>query len=114
MIPHLAIAAATGTACLGMAIWGRYRDWVWYDNLAHFFGGACIAALAASTLNILSAIALTIGVALAWEVFEWRRDIHPWGGNTTRDAAWEDTALDLFMVREGAFLSLITLYLLPS
>lgn len=109
MILTLALATLSAALWLGLAYWGRYRAWVWYDNVAHAAAGACLAALATLALGPLASLAAVTVLALAWEAFEWAKDIHPWGGATTRDAAWEDTALDTCMVWGGALVALALL-----
>lgn len=101
----------SGAIVLGLARWGAYAAWWWYDNLAHLLGGLALGSLVASRQSPLGQdLAIVLSLSLIWEVFEYRERVFPWGEtpDETRDvpdaAAAEDTLLDTILVTFGAYL----------
>ena len=100
-----AIGLLYGGLTLGLAVWKRYRDWWWYDNLAHLAGGVALAGLIRSEESTKAEDWLLVGgLTLAWEVVEFWHDTYPWDGTLPKRAAAEDTALDSLLVALGAYL----------
>lgn len=93
-----------GGLALALHVWGRYRDWWWFDNLAHLSAGLSLGSLVAGDDSPVGQdLALVAGVTLAWELGEFVTDTYPWseGGLPDRAAA-EETLLDSLLVAIGA------------
>jgi hypothetical protein len=98
-----AIGVLYGTITLGLAVWRRYRDWWWYDNLAHFAAGISLAGLVTSAESTTTEDALLVGgLTVAWEIVEFWHDTYPWDGSLPDRVAAEDTMLDSLLVALGA------------
>lgn len=101
-----ALGVLSGASCVALAVWSRYEDWWWYDNLAHLLGGVSLASLVADEDSPLGQDLAIVGcLTLAWEIFEYGKQVHPWGGDRALpdEAAAEDTVLDTLLVALGAY-----------
>lgn len=104
-----ALAALTGGLAVAMAVWGKYREWYWYDNLAHLSGGVSLgAAVTSRQSNRFQDLAIVTCLMLGWELFEYRRRIYPHDGTLPKRVAAEDTLLDSVLVLLGAWFAIVT------
>jgi len=91
-----------GAIAIGLHLWGRYRDWWWYDNLAHLAAGISLGGLITSEGSPLGQDLLLVGALTAlWEAAEYMTGTYPWGALPDRAAA-EETLLDSLLVLLGA------------
>jgi hypothetical protein len=91
-----------GVIAIGLHVWGRYKDWWWYDNLAHLAAGISLGGLIASEDSPLGQDLLLVGALTAlWEAAEYVTGTYPWGELPDRAAA-EETLLDSLLVAIGA------------
>jgi hypothetical protein len=91
-----------GAITVGLHIWGRYKSWPWYDNLAHLSAGLSLGSLAATDDSPLGQdLAIVAGLTLVWEVAEYITGTYPWGELPDRASA-EETLLDSLLVLLGA------------
>lgn len=112
-VSNLLVSLSTGLLLGAMALWGKYRNWWWYDNLAHAFGGAMLSPIFLPFLPWIWPYVAVVLTGFGWEYFEFVQRIHPWTGRTSEDKAYEDTLLDMFMVLTGAILAGIALSVVP-
>lgn len=95
-----------GLVTVGMQIWGRYKSWWWYDNVAHFSAGLSLGSLVATEDSSTEQdIAIVLALTFIWEVFEFVTNTYPWDGSLPERAAAEETILDSLLVTIGAWLA---------
>lgn len=94
----------SGALCVALAVWGRYADWWWYDNLAHLLGGLALGSLVGRSDTAIGQDLAIVGCLTAgWEAFEYRKGVYPWDGTLPKRAVGEDTVLDTLLVAIGAY-----------
>lgn len=96
-----------GGIALWLHLWGRYRSWWWYDNVAHLSAGISLGSLySAAGTDRTQTLLATVGVTVAWEIVEYLHGAYPWGEDDLPDrAAAEDTLLDSILVMLGVWLA---------
>lgn len=76
---------------------GKYRDWWWYDNVAHLSAGITIGSTLSTDASTTGQdIAVGTAISLLWEFSEYMADVRPWDDSIDPDSDWaaEDTVLD--------------------
>lgn len=98
--------AAIAAGILGaMQLWGAYREYWWFDNVAHFLGGVALGGfLTSEDRGTIETVGLSLGVSTLWEIFEFQQGIRPFTPDTPTDTMAEDTLLDKIMLGAGAYL----------
>lgn len=100
-----ALAVLAGAFAGALHVWGRYRDWWWYDNLAHACAGLALgSAIGTTDSDRGQDMAFVALLTTAWEAFEHWHGVRPWAGGKTSDSAAEDTVLDTILVLACAWL----------
>jgi len=100
------IGVLYGLLALALHLWGRYRNWWWYDNVAHAAAGISLGSLVASDESSPTQDGLLVGgITAAWEITEYFHGAYPWGELPDRAAA-EDTVLDSILVAVGALIAI--------
>lgn len=99
-----ALGVLAGTLSATLGAWGRYRDWWWYDNLAHGLAGLSLGSLVATRDSPVGQDLAIVGcLTLAWELHEYHGGIRPWTDSGRSDRAAEDTLLDSILVVGAAY-----------
>jgi hypothetical protein len=100
------LGTLAGAVTLALELCGKYRDWWWYDNVAHLSAGVAFGSLL-STDNSTIGQDIGVGVALSvlWELGEYVTDVRPWDDSVDPDSDWpaEDTVLDTLLVLLGTW-----------
>jgi len=100
-----AVGLLYGAITIGLHLWGRYRDWWWFDNLAHLAAGISLGGLIASEDSPLGQdFQLVVGFIIVWEAAEYVTGTYPWG-DLPDQAAAEETLLDSLLVAIGALIA---------
>jgi len=100
-----AVGLLYGGFAVGLHIWSRYRDWWWYDNVAHLSAGISLGSLVATEgSSLLQDLLAVAGLSASWELAEYLSGTYPWGDLPDRAAA-EETLLDTVLVLLGAYIA---------
>ncbi|MFT4881274.1 MAG: hypothetical protein ACI9CA_001691 [Natronomonas sp.] len=100
----LGILALTLTVALDLC--GKYRDWWWYDNVAHLSAGVAFGSLLSTDESTTGQdLGVAVGLSVLWELGEYIADVRPWNDAHEREGDWaaEDTVLDTLLVLLGTW-----------
>lgn len=85
---------------------GKYRNWWWYDNVAHLSAGVAFGSLLSTDESTIGQdIAIGAALSVLWELGEYMNDVRPWDDSVEPDNDWpaEDTVLDTVLVLLGTW-----------
>ncbi len=100
----LGILALVLTVALELC--GKYRDWWWYDNVAHLGAGVAFGSLLPTDESTIGQdLGVAVVLSVLWELGEYIFDVRPWNDAHEREGDWaaEDTVLDTLLVLLGTW-----------
>jgi hypothetical protein len=104
----LIIGFLAGLISLVLNLVGKYRDYWWWDNLAHYTAGIAIGSTCRQLPRSRSprdAALISLGISTLWEIAEFEHGAWPYGSDEPRDRQAEDVLLDTILVMAGAWIA---------
>ena len=102
------IGTLAGLVSLALNHIGDYREFWWYDNLAHFTAGVAIGSavrLLPRSRSARDTSIISLGISTLWELAEYEHGAWPYEPDEPRDRKAEDAILDTILVMAGAWIA---------